>query len=276
MDKFLCERFQCEISVKGCLARQNEAGRRILPGSGRKAFYNPSCADCEQGKQVKKGVVMPKKNTIVRIEDGKVYRVEPTAPVESETTAVETEAVEAEPEAVETEAVEPVPVKSVREIRTCKQCGLPKDMDEFGKNKAYKDGRETRCKSCRRKQQNMANARAKVAKRKKTERILEGKGFTEPITPDKLEKKFIACRKVSVGPVPVKTVDEAITEIPYSDVLGVGFLGVFQSKFPEQYEALRAEAARELRSEWNQALWILKEWIQENSESRTSWSHDAG
>src|SRR5699024_10920349 len=47
-------------------------------------------------------------------------------------------------------------------VKTCKACGESKPLDEFHRDKARRDGREPRCKTCRRAQASEYYARADV------------------------------------------------------------------------------------------------------------------
>ena len=51
-------------------------------------------------------------------------------------------------------------------MKTCTKCGESKPLDEFHRDKARRDGREPRCKTCRRAQASEYYARADVKARK--------------------------------------------------------------------------------------------------------------
>jgi hypothetical protein len=50
-------------------------------------------------------------------------------------------------------SIHEIEVIKTRKEKSCRTCGVPKQMDEFGKNPAALDGKTSECLACQRKQQ---------------------------------------------------------------------------------------------------------------------------
>jgi len=128
-DRFLCETHQCPITVSGCLLRQQRNSEKKQPPAWmfNKIPGDPRCADCEQGRAVKKGNYQPMKENFMNettrlVEQAKPKEKGPGRPPKKEN---------------------PVP-------KTCTACGntYPATTKHFRGHSGTPDGLEYRCKTC--------------------------------------------------------------------------------------------------------------------------------
>jgi hypothetical protein len=122
----MCETHKCAITVSGCLARQK---RQTNPAA--REYYkipnDPKCADCKQGKQVKKGIYKPIKEAFMNAR-AELDELEAAAKTRTQ----------AEPDRQET--------------KVCRDCEkpFPATTAYFYKHRSNADGLDTRCKVCSR------------------------------------------------------------------------------------------------------------------------------
>lgn len=160
-DKFLCETHRCTITVSGCLLRQERNSEKKQPPAWmfNKIPGDPRCANCEQGKQVKKGNYKPRKEDFM----------------ETKTVAAELDNLEAAAKKRgRSPKVEPAPM----ETKTCRICKgeFPADRKHFSPAPSNQDKLDNRCKDCAR--------TAKAANRNPPEN--PRKKPLEPVTPRKV------------------------------------------------------------------------------------------
>jgi hypothetical protein len=135
-DKIFCETHQCSITVSGCLLRQERNSEKPPAWMLNKIPGDPRCANCEQGKQVKKGNYKKEDNMNVNsMMDKSIEEFQkkkgPGRPPKKES---------AKPAAKETKTPE----------KTCPACGktYPATREHFRGHNSTPDGLENRCKSC--------------------------------------------------------------------------------------------------------------------------------